>query len=133
MKEYDKYFIALGESLGLAIQPGEDGACMVAVDESLPVVVRANEAAQRMELTAALAPELPEGAAWSDIMDMLNIALGPLFDQPGIGRDPESGAIVLYALLPLSVCSPAELAEAVPQFPDLSRALSARLAALDAG
>ena len=130
MQEHDAYFMALGESMGLDIKPGEDGTCLIAVEESLPVVVRANAEAQRMELTAAVAPEMPEGAAWSDILDLFGMALGPLFDAPGIGIEPESGAVVLYLLMPFATVSTADFAESVPQFLDLARGLSARLAGL---
>ena len=130
MQEYEAYFMALGESMGLDIKPGEDGTCLIAVEESLPVVVRANAEAQRMELTAAVAPEMPEGAAWSDILDLFGMALGPLFDAPGIGIEPESGAVVLYLLMPFATVSTADFAESVPQFLDLARSLSARLAGL---
>ncbi len=131
MQAYDTYFLALGESLGIDIRPGEDGTCLISVDNALPVVARANEGAQRMELTAAVAAGLPEGASYSDMLALLDTALGPLFDAPGIGREPESGAIVLYSLMPFAVVSPADFAEAVPQFIDLAASFSARLAALD--
>ena len=110
MQEYEPYFMALGKSLGLDIKPGEDGACLLAVEDSLPAVVRANAAGRRMEITAAVARELPEGAAWPDILDLFDMALGPLFDAPGIGREPESGAIVLYALMPFDAVTPSEFA-----------------------
>ncbi len=131
MQEYDTYFMALGEKLGLDIVPGEDRTCFIAIDDALPVVVRANEDARRMELTATVAAELPEGAGWSDILDIFDMALGPLFDAPGIGREPESGAVVLYSLMPFDTAAPADFAEAVPQFLDLARSLSARLAAME--
>ena len=60
------------------------------------------------------------------------MALGPLFDAPGIGREPESGAIVLYALMPFDAVTPSEFAETALQFLDLARAVTARLASLDA-
>ena len=130
MLESESYFMALGESLGLNIKAGEDGSCFIAVEGTLPVIARANEEAQRMELTAAVASEMPEGAAWSDMLDLFGMALGPLFDSPGLGIEPESGAVVLYSLMPFATATPADFAEAVPQFLDLAWALSARLAAL---
>ena len=39
-------------------------------------------------------------------------------------------AVVLYSLLPFVSVSPEDFAEAVPQFLDLARVLSARLASL---
>ena len=131
MEESSFYFMALSESLGLDIKPGEDGTCFITVQDALPVIVRVNEDARRMELTAAVASAMPEGAAWTDILDLFGMALGPLFDAPGIGIEPESGAVVLYSLLPFVSVTPADFAEAVPQFLDLAQALSARLAALE--
>lgn len=127
----EEYFKALGEQFGLEAAPGDDGACCIAAEGAPSVIVRANDAAARMELSAVVAAELPEGAAYSDILDLLGLALGPLFDVPGIGRDPESGAIVLYALLPFTTTTPADFAEAVPQFLDRARNVSDRLASLE--
>ena len=62
------------------------------------------------------------------MMDMLDTALGPLFDAPDIGRDPESGAIVLYVLVSHVTTTPAEFAEAVSAFTDLAKTVSDRFA-----
>ena len=127
----EEYFQALGGQFGFEVEPGADGTCFIAAEEAPGVIVRANEAAARMELSAVVAAELPEGAAYSDMLDLLGLALGPLFDAPGIGRDPESGAIVLYALFPFPTTTPADFAEAVPQFLDRARNVSDRLASLE--
>lgn len=126
----EEYFRELGAKFGFEVGPDGNGECLVTVDDTLGVLVRANETAGRMELSAVVAPELPEGVAYSDMLDLFGLALGPLFDAPGIGREPESGAIVLYALFPFPTTTPADFAEAVPQFLDRARALSARLEAL---
>ena len=89
-----EYFLALGEALSLDVKPDEDGNCLLAVDNQLPVIVRANESAGRMELTASVADALPEGLAYSDMLDLLGIALGPLFNAPGIGREPDRKSVV---------------------------------------
>ena len=125
-----EYFFALGEALNLDVKPDEDGNCLLAVDNQLPVIVRANESAHRMELTASVADALPEGLAYSDMLDLLGIALGPLFNAPGIGREPGSGAIVLYATMPFATTSTADFAEAVPAFIDLANNITSRLAAI---
>ncbi len=131
MKMTESYFLALGEQLGVEIKPAEDESLFVAtVDDQIPIVIRDNETARRIELTAVVAPELPEEISYSAMMDMLDMALGPLFDAPGIGRDPESGAIVLYALVSLATATPVEFAEAVKAFMDLARTVSERLANL---
>lgn len=127
----EEFFRALGEKFGFEVEPGPEGTCFIAAEESPGVIVRANDAAARMELSAAIAPELPEGVAYSDMLDLLGLALGPLFDAPGIGREPESGAIVLYALFPFATTPPADFAEAVPQFLDRARNLAEHLASLE--
>ena len=83
-----------------------------------------------MEVTAAVADELPEGITYSDMLDLLDVAIGPLFDAPGIGREPESGAVILYAMMPFATATPADFAEAVQQFIELASAFSGRLAAI---
>ena len=126
----EEYFQALCAGLGVDVQPNEAGSCLVAVDDSFGVVMRGNDAAGRMEISAVVADELPEGIEYSDMLDLLSLSLGPLFDAPGVGREPESGAIVMYALFPFEAMTPADFAEAVPQFIDRARGLADRLAAL---
>ena len=120
----DEYIQVLGEKLGFAVKPGENGTCLVTKGGSTGVVVRANDEAARMELSAAVAPDLPEGVAYSDMLDILGMSLGPLFDAPGIGREPESGTIVLYALMPFALTTPADFADAVTQFLDRAQNLA---------
>jgi len=129
-KRSDEYFQTLGNELGLDVQPDDEGSCLVAVDGGFGVTMHGNDEAGRMEMSAVVADELPEDAGYSDVLDLLSMSLGPLFDAPGVGRDPESGAIVLYALFPFETTTPADFAEAVPQFIDRVRGLADRLAAL---
>ncbi len=130
MKISEPYFSALGNLLGLEITPDNNGTLIATINDQIPIVIRDNEDARRIDLTAVVAPELPEGVSYSAMMDMLDTALGPLFDAPGIGRDPESGAIVLYMLVSFATNTPAEFAESVRAFMDLSKTVSDRLANL---
>ena len=126
----EEYFQVLGSNLGVEIRPNEDGTNLITVDGNFAVIMRGNDVAGRMELSAAIADELPESVSYSDMLDLMSLALGPLFDAPGIGREPESGAIVMYALFPFDTISPADFAEAVPQFLDRARRLSDHFAAM---
>ncbi len=130
MKISEPYFSALGNLLGLEITPDNNGTLIATINDQIPIVIRSNEDAKRIDVTAVVAPELPEGVSYSAMMDMLDTALGPLFDAPGIGRDPESGAIVLYMLVSFATNTPAEFAESVRAFMDLSKTVSDRLANL---
>lgn len=129
-KRSDEYFQTLGNELGLDVQPDDEGSCLVAVDGGFGVTIRGNDEAGRMEVSAVVADRLPEGVEYSDMLDLLSMSLGPLFDAPGVGREPESGAIVLYALFPFETTTLADFTEAVPQFIDRARGLADRLAAL---
>ena len=125
----EEYFQALGAGMGVDIRPNDDGSYLVVVDDSFGVVMRGNEDAGRMEVSTVVADELPEGVGYPDMLDLLSLSLGPLFDAPGVGREPESGAIVMFALFPFEATTPADFAEAVPQFIDRARGLADRLAA----
>lgn len=127
----EEYIQVLGEKLGFIVEPDANGTCLVTKGESTGVVVRANDEVGRMELSAAIAPDLPEGVAYSDMQDLLGMALGPLFDAPGIGRDPGSGTIVMYALMPFATTTPADFADAVMKFLDRAHDLAERLASLE--
>ncbi len=130
MKISDAYFLALGNLLGLEITPENNGTLIATINDQIPIVIHGNDDAKRIDVTAVVAPELPESVSYSSMMDMLDTALGPLFDAPGIGRDPESGAIVLYMLVSYATTTPAEFAESVRAFMDLAKTVTDRLANL---
>ena len=130
--EGEEYIRKLGEATGLAAKLDEGGSCHFSVEGGVNVIVHANEEAGCMELTSVVAQELPEGISYSDMMDLLDIALGPLFGMPGLGREPESGALVFYAVLPFRTTTQAEFAEAAIKFMEYAQNLSARLSQANA-
>ena len=115
----EEYIRALEESFG--IEHDGEGAteCALKVERggaSLDILARCDDEAGVATLSCPVADELPPGFEYNDMLDLLDLSLGPLFGMPGIGRDPQSGAIVLYALFPLPSVSKAAFAEAARAF-----------------
>ena len=124
----EEHIARLGEDLGLALKL-EEGICTLMSEGEFQLEIRANEEEDALEISSVVASELPEGVGYVEMLELMNIGLGPLFGRPGLGRDPESGVIVLYAVLSATRVSPYDFAEAVKRFMELARALVARFRA----
>lgn len=126
----EEYIRALEETFG--IKSGEESAteCAIKVESggaALDIIARSDDAAAAMTLACPVADELPPDVEYSDMLDLLDISLGPLFGMPGVGRDPESGAIVLYAVFPFATVTQADFVDAVRAFIPRAAALAERL------
>jgi hypothetical protein len=128
--DLDKVLAEFGKALGMALAFDGNGACALAVDDETPVIVQANRDDSSLVLSSALRGELPEAMNLRKVGDLLALALDPLDRggaSPVVGRDPESGMVVLYAVLPPSVLARAPLAELFSNFMTTRKAVAAML------
>ena len=82
----------------------EDGVCHLVIGDSYQVDVTRDERLSRYVLTSPVAAELPEETDYALMQDLLNFAMGPIFDgSPAVGRDPSSGLLIAYSILPFAL------------------------------
>lgn len=98
--KYQEYLQSLGKSLGLNLTYDENNVCEIIVNNNDVVDVVANPENHNLILSSVIAPDLPDPVSYSVIIDLLDLALGPVLTQGGncpvVGRDPENGMLVLY-------------------------------------
>lgn len=124
--DFNEYLQILGEHLGMELD-GAEGECHLMVGESCPVNIVANTARETIDLSSMVAAELDEDLGYDVLLDLLNAGLGPLLDRPGVGRDPESGAIMLYAIVSPLTVTPTEFTELFDRFVALQMVLERKL------
>ena len=80
-------------------------------------------------LLGQVADELPDPVDYSLVLDLLDFAMAPLLTGgPAIGRDPESGILQAFAVIPAEDLSADEFIKAVQSFIEFQVALSERIA-----
>lgn len=112
----------------------EEGVCRLQVGDELVVDVLRDERLSRYVLTAPVAAELPEQTDYALMQDLLGFALGPVFDgSPAVGRDPSSGLLLAYCILPFGLATEADFPEQFGRFLEFQQAIANRLAAVERG
>ena len=128
--DLDKILAEFGETLGVKLAFDEAGTCMMTVDDETPVIIQANAEDSSLTFSSALRDSMPETMSLDQVQNLLSLALDP-YDRsvtsPVVGRDAESGLVVLYEVLAPSMLRRTPLAEAFTDFMTTRKAVAAML------
>lgn len=106
----------------------EEGNARLVVDETLAVNISRNDAEGRLTLAAPVAAELREDIGFAQVLDLLDLALGPLFGgSPAVGRDPVSGMLIAYASVSYVHVTEAAWTEILARFVDFAKGMAEKL------
>lgn len=106
----------------------EEGNARLVVDETLAVNVSRNDEEGRLTLAAPVAAELREDIGYAQVLELLDLAIGPLFGgSPAVGRDPVSGMLVAYASVSYVHVTEAEWPEILGRFVAFAKGVSEKL------
>lgn len=129
-KTLDDILKEFGAKLGLDLAFDEDGACRLELAGLVAVDIRANEEDGTLTLSAVVREELPDPIGYATVLDLLALALDPARsggNSPVVGRDDESGLVVVYEVATPSVLNRKPLADVFAEFMTTYRAVSALL------
>ena len=119
-----------GDTLGIGLAFDEKGTCMLTVGDDTPIIIQANEEDSSLTLSCALRDAMPETMSLDQAQNILALALDP-YDRgvasPVVGRDAESGLVVLYEVLAPSMLRRMPLLEVFTDFMTTRKAVMAML------
>mgnify|MGYP004657399281 FL=1 len=105
-----------------------EGNAQLLVDGTLAVNVSRNDEEGRLTLAAPVAQELREDIGYAQVLELLDLALGPLVgDTPAVGRDPGSGMLIAYASISYVHVSEAEWPEILGRFVAFAKGIAEKL------
>lgn len=105
-----------------------EGNAQLLVDGTLAVNVSRNDEEERLTLAAPVAQELREDIGYAQMLELLDLALGPLVgDTPAVGRDPVSGMLIAYASISYVHVSEAEWPEILGRFVAFAKGIAEKL------
>lgn len=105
-----------------------EGNAQLLVDGTLAVNVSRNDEEGRLTLAAPVAQELREDIGYAQVLELLDLALGPLVgDTPVVGRDPVSGMLIAYASISYVHVSEAEWPEILGRFVAFAKGIAEKL------
>ena len=125
-----KVLAEFGDALGIGLAFDDAGSCMLTVGDDIPLVIHANEEDSSITLSSALRDAMPETMSLDQAQNLLSLALDP-YDRgvaaPVVGRDAESGIVVLYEVLAPSILRQTPLLEIFTDFMAVRKAVAAML------
>lgn len=130
IRTLDEILKDFGASLGLDLLFDENGVCRLELEKLVAVDIRANEDDGTLTLSSVIREELPDPITYSTVLDLLALALDPAHfggNSPVVGRDDESGFVVMYEVATPSVLNRKPLAEIFEEFIKTCRAVSTLL------
>ena len=105
-----------------------EGNAQLLVDGTLAVNVSRNDEEGRLTLAAPVAQELREDIGYAQMLELLDLALGPLVgDTPAVGLDPVSGMLIAYASISDVHVSEAEWPEILGRFVAFAKGIAEKL------
>ena len=125
-----KVLAEFGKTLGVELAFDANGVCALTLDEETPIIIQATEEDSSLTLSSTLRTALPEPLGLKHVENLLALALDPMAHggaSPVVGRDAESGYMVLYMVLPPSVLDKTPLAEVFEAFVATREAVVAML------
>ena len=119
-----------GAKLGLDLAFDENGACRLELAQLVAIDIRANEDDGTLTLSAVVREDLPDPITYATILDLLGLALDAAKsggNSPVVGRDAESGLVVMYQVATPSALNRKPLIAIFGEFMETYRAVSALL------
>ena len=130
VKTLDDILKEFGAKLGLDLAFDENGVCQLELAQMVAIDIRANEDDGTLTLSAVVREELPDPISYSTVLDLLALALDAAShggNAPVVGRDDESGLVVMYQVATPSVLNRKPLIAIFGEFMETYRAVSALL------
>ncbi len=121
----------LGNDLGLKLSLDEDGCCQLVIENETLINIRCCHDDGLMILSQVVAEDLPDPVSYPMMLDIMDYALGPCYFQGGnspvIGRDEETGYLVMYQVVTASKLASDDLGDLLAKFISAGEAFAAMI------
>ena len=130
IKSLDDILKEFGAHLGLDLAFDKDGVCRLELEQLVAVDIRAHQDDGTLTFFAVVREDLPDPLSYATVLDLLALALEPARsggNAPVVGRDDESGVVVMYQVATPSELNCRPLIDIFGEFMETYRAVSAML------
>ena len=105
-----------------------EGNARILVDNTIAVNIPRHDDEGRLTIATPVAAGLKEDIGYAQMLDLLDLALGPLLGvTPAVGRDPVGGMLIAYESIPYARITEAEWPEILGRFVAFAQGISEKL------
>ncbi len=125
---------ALGAVFGGTVMVNDDDCINIEIEDENPVTIHINLEDEKFEIIATVADELPDPVSYSLVLNLLDLALCPFVNGgPAVGRDPETGYLEAYVIIPFKGLTPDDFVNALKEFLKFQIAISQEIESSNEG
>lgn len=99
-KKLDQLITLISDDSDFEIRKQDSGMYALIVDDDMQGVIREDDDGRGCRMMCTVAEKIPRSVTFDEAQELFELASGPMFGLPGIGRMPIIGTVIAFHILP---------------------------------
>lgn len=130
-KKLDQLIPLISDDSDFEIRKQDSGMYTIIVDDDMQGVIREDDDGRGCRMMCTVAEKIPKGVTFDEAQELFELATGPMFGLPGIGRMPIVGTVIAFHILPYWKLTEDKFVEQFNEFLQLAFDWNQKIAEMD--
>ena len=130
-KKLDQLITLIADDSDFEIRKQDSGMYALIVDDDMQGVIREDDDGRGCRMMCTVAEKIPKGVTFDEAQELFELATGPMFGLPGIGRMPLVGTVIAFHILPYWKLTEDKFVEEFNEFLQLAFDWNQKIAEMD--
>lgn len=130
-KKLDQFITLIADDPDFEIRKQDEGMYALVVDDDMQGVIREDDDGRGCRMMCTVAEKIPKGVTFDEAQELFELATGPMFGMPGIGRMPLVGTVIAFHILPYWKLTEDKFVEEFNEFLQLAFDWNQKIAEMD--
>ncbi len=130
-KKLDQLITLIADDSDFEIRKQDSGMYAIIVDDDMQGAIREDDDGRGCRMMCTVAPKIPKGVTFDEAQELFELATGPMFGLPGIGRMPIVGTVIAFHILPYWKLTDDKFVEQFNEFIQLAFDWNQKIAEMD--
>lgn len=132
-KKLDQLITLIADDSDFEIRKQDSGMYALIVDDDMQGIIREDDDGRGCRMMCTVAEKIPKGVTFDEAQELFELASGPMFGLPGIGRMPIIGTVIAFHILPYWKLTEDKFVEDFNEFLQLAFDWNQKIAEMDDG
>ena len=130
-KKLDQLITLISDDSDFEIRKQDSGMYALIVDDDMQGIIREDDDGRGIRMMCTVAEKIPRGVTFDEAQELFELATGPMFGMPGIGRMPLVGTVIAFHILPYWKLTEDKFVEEFNEFLQLAFDWNRKIAEMD--
>ncbi|MBR3582845.1 MAG: hypothetical protein IKO01_05310 [Kiritimatiellae bacterium] len=130
-KKLDQLITLISDDPDFEIRKQDSGMYALIVDDDMQGIIREDDDGRGIRMMCTIAEKIPKGVTFDEAQELFELASGPMFGLPGIGRMPIIGTVIAFHILPYWKLTEDKFVEEFNEFLQLAFDWNQKIAEMD--